>query len=309
MDGQFLQLGGRLVNGGLHFEEAGRPGGPAVREVRREQVALGGHGGESGPRVDQVLGLFEGSDDDDPAQQPSYGGHQFGRSPDELGGVRRPVAPLPVLLVLVLVLVLVPAPAPVPVPVVKGYVRGGAARPSGVGAGVLGCSGEQQCRAARVLLAQQTDGLGRRGGCGDRDGVRGRAERGGQRNLEAGGDRQQSGGGTEDTGEPVGGAEQRSRAVLAPQAEGQRLAAGLGGGPLAFGRGGRLAGRAQRGLRVGQGAPGRLVLSREVGVARVEAVDLGLQLLVLLLSGDRAFLGLVAGGGEPVDLGLRGGGA
>ena len=48
--------------------------------------------------------------------------------------------------------------------------------------------------------------------------------------------------------------------------------------------------------------------SAELGVARVEAVDLGLQLLVLLLGRDRPLLGLVAGGGEPVDLGLGGGG-
>ena len=45
----------------------------------------------------------------------------------------------------------------------------------------------------------------------------------------------------------------------------------------------------------------------EFRVAGVEAVDLGLEGLVLLLCGDRSFLGLVAGGGEAVDLGLGGG--
>ena len=47
-DGQLFQLGGGLVDGRLHFEEAGRPGGPAVGEVGAEQVAFGGHRGESG---------------------------------------------------------------------------------------------------------------------------------------------------------------------------------------------------------------------------------------------------------------------
>lgn len=36
--GELLELGSRLVHGRLHFEEAGRPGGPTVREVRSEQV-------------------------------------------------------------------------------------------------------------------------------------------------------------------------------------------------------------------------------------------------------------------------------
>lgn len=36
--GELLELGSRLVDGRLHLEEAGRPGGPTVREVRSEQV-------------------------------------------------------------------------------------------------------------------------------------------------------------------------------------------------------------------------------------------------------------------------------
>ena len=67
-----------------------------------------------------------------------------------------------------------------------------------------------------------------------------------------------------------------------------------GRGALAFGRGGRLAGRGQRGLGLGELPLGRLVLLGEFRVARVQAVDLGLELLVLLLGGDRPLLGLVA---------------
>ncbi len=52
-----------------------------------------------------------------------------------------------------------------------------------------------------------------------------------------------------------------------------------------------------------------LVPLGQVGVAGVESVDLGLQGLVLLLGAHRAFLCLVAGRGQPVDLGLGRGGA
>ncbi|CAM5697507.1 hypothetical protein SALBM311S_11947 [Streptomyces alboniger] len=48
--GQFFQLGGRLVDGRLNFEQARRSGGPALREVRAQQIALGGHSGEVGGR-------------------------------------------------------------------------------------------------------------------------------------------------------------------------------------------------------------------------------------------------------------------
>ena len=70
--------------------------------------------------------------------------------------------------------------------------------------------------------------------------------------LVARGDRQQFGGRAEQTGEPVLRGEQRARAVLAAQAQGQGLVAGLGGGALAFRGGGRLAGRGEGGLGLGQ---------------------------------------------------------
>ncbi len=85
--------------------------------------------------------------------------------------------------------------------------------------------------------------------------------------------------------------------------------AGLGRGAAALGGGQCLAGRGQRGLGLCELSSRGLVLFGQVGVAGVEAVDLGLESLVLLLGPDGAFLCLVAGRGQPVDLGLGGGGA
>lgn len=115
--------------------------------------------------------------------------------------------------------------------------------------------------------------------------------------------------GPQNSGEPVPRAEQYPRAVLPPQPQRQRLVAGLGRGALALRRGDRLAGRGQGGLRLGQLLFRRLVPLGQFRVAGVEAVDLGLERLVLLLRGDGPLLGLVTGGGEAVDLGLGGGGA
>ncbi|GAA3157877.1 hypothetical protein GCM10017687_90010 [Streptomyces echinatus] len=85
--------------------------------------------------------------------------------------------------------------------------------------------------------------------------------------------------------------------------------AGLGRRAAPLGGGEGLAGRAQRRFRLRQLPFGGLVPPGQVGVARVQAVDLGLQRLVLLLCAHRAFPCLVAGRGQPVDLGLGGGGA
>lgn len=122
-------------------------------------------------------------------------------------------------------------------------------------------------------------------------------------------DREQFGRRTQQTGETIRRAEQRARAVLAAQAKGEGLVAGLGRGTSAFRRGCRLAGSAQRGLRLGELLPGRLVPVAQFHVTGVEAVDLGLEGLVLLLRPDGPLLGLVPRGGQAVDLGLGGGGA
>lgn len=173
---------------------------------------------------------------------------------------------------------------------------------------VVGGAGEQQGGPARVLLAQQADrvGGGRRGG--HREGVGGGTEGGGQGGLVARRHGEESGGGAEQSGEAVLGGEQRSGAVLAAQAQGQCLVPGLRGGALAFRRGGRLTRGAQRGLRLGQCPPGGVVPLGEFLVAGVEPVDLGPERLVLLLRRRRALSGLVPRLGQPLDLGLGGGG-
>ncbi len=239
--------------------------------MRAEQVAVGGHGGQPGAGVDEVLGVLQGGDDDDPAQQPPHRGHQIRRSPDEGGGVRRPVG--------------------------ARFVRY-----------VVGAAGEQQGGPAGVLLAQQADGVGggRRGG--DREGVGGRTEGGGQGDLVTGRHGEQFGGRAQQPGEPVLGGEHRPGAVLAAQSEGKRLVAGPRGRPLAFRHGGRLTGGTERGLRLGQPALGGIVALGEFLVVGVEAVDLGLERLVLLLRGGGPFPGLVPGLGQPLDLGLGRGG-
>ena len=193
--GELLQLGGGLVDGGLHLQQAGRPGGAAVREVRAEHVAFGGHGGQLGARGDEVLGVLQGGDDDDVPYEAAYGGHQGGGAADEVGyggggggdGSVRPRG--------------------------SARTRGRRARtpyrrvrrPAGCGRGQLRslvlraprlaalpryvarpdalrrAPAQQQRRPARVLLAQQPDRLGGRGGVGHGDRVRRRAEGGGDR--------------------------------------------------------------------------------------------------------------------------------
>ncbi len=240
--------------------------------MRAQEVTLGGDGGQLRVGVDEVLGLLQGADHDDPAQQPPYGGHQLLRAPDQVGGVRR---------------------------------AGGA----GPVRRVVGRSGEQQGGPACVLLAQQADGVGggRRGGHGER--VGGGTEGGGQGGLVTGRHGEEPGGRAEQSGEPVLRGEDRAGAVLAAQPEGQGVVPGLGRRAFALRRGGRLAGGAQGGLRLGEPVFGRLVPLGEFLVVGVEAVDLGPQCLVLLLRGGGALPGLVAGLGQPLDLGLGGGGA
>src|SRR5919197_3102495 len=80
---------------------------------------------------------------------------------------------------------------------------------------------------------------------------------------------------------------------------------GGGRGPLALHRRGGLPRGAQFGFGLSELAPCLLVPLRQLRVTRVESVDLGLELLVLLLRGDGALLCLITRLGQPVDLGLR----
>ncbi|MGX1303545.1 hypothetical protein RKD35_005033 [Streptomyces albogriseolus] len=292
---ELLQLGGGLVDGRLHLQQAGRAGRAAVREVGAEQVALGGDGGEAGPGVDEFLGVLEGADDDDAVQELSHGRHEVVGAADE--ALRR-----------------------------KGCERfgeGGSGGSGGCGGvvagravprapgGCLACGVGRACHqeggSAGVQFAEETDGVGRRGRGGDREGVRRRAEGGRERYLVAGRHRQQFRGRSEQPGEAVPRAEQRAGAVLAAQAERQGLVACLGRGAFPLHGGDGLAGGGEDGLCLGEPALGFLVPLGELRVARVEAVDLRPEGLVLLLGGHGALPRLVAGGGEAFDLGLGGG--
>ena len=95
-----------------------------------------------------------------------------------------------------------------------------------IGVVVRGGGVDQQPDPAGVVVLEQPDrGLGR-AEVADHDRVGGRAERGGDRGLEAGLDGEQGGDRAEHAGEPVAGGEQGAGAVLAGQAQLQRLLAG-----------------------------------------------------------------------------------
>ncbi len=78
--------------------------------------------------------------------------------------------------------------------------------------------------------------------------------------------------------------------------------------PLTLGRGQRLARGGQVRLRLRQLLAGRLVPLGDLLVVRVQPVDLGLELFVLLLGGGRPAPGVIPGLGQPADLRLRRGG-
>lgn len=83
---QPVQLGRGLVDGGLHLDQAGRPGGTTVREVGAEHVAVEGHGHRVGPLRDQRLGRVQGRDHDVVPQHPLHGPPHLRVPADQLGG-------------------------------------------------------------------------------------------------------------------------------------------------------------------------------------------------------------------------------
>ncbi len=83
---ELRELGGRLVDGGLGLEEAGRARGAALGEVGAEEVALGGDGGQPGTGHDEGLGVLERVDHHDVAQQRPHCGEQGVGAADEGGG-------------------------------------------------------------------------------------------------------------------------------------------------------------------------------------------------------------------------------
>ena len=82
------QLGGRVIGGGAHVEQRLRPGRPAVRPVRADQVAVGGHAAKIGivPNEPGRLGQVRHHHDvgeqlADRARQLGRAGHQVDRPP------------------------------------------------------------------------------------------------------------------------------------------------------------------------------------------------------------------------------------
>ncbi|CAM5707713.1 hypothetical protein SBADM41S_07365 [Streptomyces badius] len=304
--GQLGQLGGGLVDGGLHLQQAGRPGRPAVREVGGEHVPLPGHRGQPGVRGDQLLGVLQCRDDhrvrDEAADGPDQRGgpaHEVGdggRGGGERDALGTAMATGPGLRT-------ARAHRSARGSWAAGHSSPGLCSPPCPGTGTgsppssIDARPASRPRSSRIASAAVAGSV-----TGHR--VRRRAEGGRDRDLEPGLDGQHLGGGPEEPGQPVPGAEQRTRAVLAAEPEGQCLVPGRYRRPPALGGRGLVAGRAVGGLGLGQGPLGLLVAGGQFLVDAVQSFDLGLELLVLLLGGDRALLGLVTGGRQPVDLGL-----
>ncbi|CAM5715782.1 hypothetical protein SBADM41S_08833 [Streptomyces badius] len=303
--GQLGQLGGGLVDGGLHLQQAGRPGRPAVREVGGEHVPLPGHRGQPGVRGDQFLGVLQCRDDHRVRDEAADGPDQRGGPAHEVGDGGRGGGERDALGT---AMATGPGLRTARRTALRGELGGGTLLPRPLFAALPRhghrLPAQQHRRAPRVPSAQQPDRVGGGGRVRDGHRVRRRAEGGRDRDLEPGLDGQQFGGGPEEPGQPVPGAEQRTRAVLAAEPEGQCLVPGRYRRPPALGGRGLVAGRAVGGLGLGQGPLGLLVAGGQFLVDAVQSFDLGLELLVLLLGGDRALLGLVTGGRQPVDLGL-----
>ena len=168
---------------------------------------------------------------------------------------------------------------------VHGVRRAGRqARPGGV---VDVRATEQDPRATEVVVLEVADGA--EGGVDVADGDRvGRtAEGSGDGRLVAGADAEQRGHRAEQAADRVGRGEQCPGAVLAVQAELERLLAGAQRGPLTLGGGQLLAGLGEPVLEVGEQRAGGLVLGVEALLPRVEARDPGLQRGEVVLGASR----------------------
>ncbi len=165
---------------------------------------------------------------------------------------------------------------------------------------------DEQADPAGVVVLQQPDGGLGGADVAHRDGVSGRAQRGGDRGLVARLDRDQRGHRAEHAGQAVAGGEHGAGAVLAGQAELQRVLAGDQGGPLLLG--GPLLVPQRCDLVVGGGQPegGLLVVGVEVLLAGVQPGDLRLDAGELRLRAGGPLAGLLQRRGQPADLGLAG---
>lgn len=261
-----------------------------MREVGPQDVSFAGHGGQLGMRGNEILGVLQRGDDHHAPHEPAHGAHQLGGPLNKIGHGRRGVRP--------------------------GRTRDRAGRPgepgNTVGRGALTRyvprtrhATQQQRRPPRVLLAQQADRVRCRGRIRHGHRIRRSAQCRRHRHLVARGHRQKFRGRAEQTRQAVLRGEQHPRAVLAAQAQGQCLVAGRYRRPLALRTGGGLPGGREGRLRLRQLPSGGIVPLAQLRVARVQALHLGLELLVLLLRCGCPLLRLVARGGQPVDLRLR----
>ena len=230
-----------LVDGCLDLDQAGLAAGSAGREVGAEQVALAGHGDDVGELGDQPPGGGEVVDDGDLVEQPRQRrAYVVGRGHD-VDGVGRAV---------------------------------GERGPVAVGGR---CAAEQQPGATEVVVLEVGDRLDGGGGVGDDDRVGGGTERGGDRGLVAVVDVEERGHRAEQAADLVGRGEQRAGAVLAVEADLERVAAGDEAGALAVGLLGVLAGPGELLVDLVEGGHGVLVLGVEALLAGVEPGDPGLE--------------------------------
>ena len=149
------------------------------------------------------------------------------------------------------------------------------------------------------------DRLDGRGGVGDDDRVGGSTERGGDRGLVAVVDVEERGHRAEQAADLVGRGEQRAGAVLAVEADLERVAARDEAGALALGLLRVLAGPGELLVDLVEGGHGVLVLGVETLLAGVEPGDPGLERGEVALRPLGAGHGFLAGVGEPLDLGVR----
>ena len=169
-----------------------------------------------------------------------------------------------------------------------------------------GAAAEQQPGAPEVVVLEVADRLDGSVRSRHHDRVGGGAEGGRDRGLVAVVDVEQRGHGPEQAADRVGRGEQRAGAVLAVEAELERVAPRDQPGAVAVGLLGLLAGRGQLLLDLVEGGHGLLVLGVEALLAGVEAGDLGLEGGEVALRALRAGGGVLAGVGEPLDLRVGG---
>ena len=269
--GRLVVLRRRLVDRRLHLEQRRGAGAAANRPVGAEEVAGGGDRPDIRLLLDELARRVEGVDDGDQVQRAGQRWAQRRRGLDQ---VDRPAS------------------------------SGGEPGPIRGRVDVRRATDEQPGppgvrRFEPAERARRVDGGGHRDGVGDR------AEGGGDRGLVAGLHGEQRGDGPEHTRHVTG--QQEPGAVLARQRQGERVASGGEGRPVAFG--GALVGL-QGGEPVlcrGECARGGLVPLVEVDLALVQTTGLVLERIEVGRCPRRAGRRVTDAGGQPAELGLGGG--